>query len=844
MKKFALTTRTYAIICCCFCLSVVKAQVTIPDANMAAALRTLYPTCMSGNVLNTSCPEVVNETSLILNYESISNLTGVQYFTSLTHLECIGNQLTSLPPLPPNLTYINFDYNQINVWPALPSTVTDVEALNNLLPSISSLPPNLQIFSCDNNKLSNLPTLPASLKELYCGANTLTTLPTLPQGLEILRCGYMPSLTLPAFPNTLIHLECPNNDYVTLPALPPNLQKLYCASNKLIQLPVLPNTLFTLDVGFNRLHSLPATLPTSLTQLYCASDSLTALPTLPQTLVYLFCYTNQLTTLPPLPGSLLFIQCYNNKLVSLPPFPPVVFQFDAHNNPNLKCLPYLQQFRGSGTTSFNIANTGIKCLPNAIPHPLIGYLPAVDTLPLCNINNNPNYCSPGGNIQGTVYLLDTDTCPNVITGTKLFPVKMNIYEGATLLQSAYFPGSYSFFTGFSTYTVSVDKELPFISPCAMDSTLVVNSADSVHYNVDFGLKCKPGFDLGVKSVVGRARPGAILPFFITAGDVAAMYNGHCASGVTGLVKITINGPAVYNGPAQGALTPDNVSGNTITWTIPDFGQVDPFTAFNIMLKVNDNAIPGNKICISVSVTPKEGDNNPKNNSLNQCITVTNSLDPNEKVAYPIGTIDTAEKWVTYTIHFQNTGTDTAYRIVLRDTLDDNLDPTTFELLAYSNKTIVRNEYKIVQFNFPYINLPDSFVNEPKSHGYVQFRVKIRDNLAEGAQIKNSASIYFDNNDPVRTNTTVNIFTNPVLTNPFSFNNEPGIKIYPNPANSKVQIIVQGFQPEWIYISDLSGKKLTSQKFEPVLDISSLNAGIYFIEVKGTDGTAVKRLIKL
>lgn len=96
-----------------FCLVVIglmeaKAQyVTIPDANFAAYLQSYYGSCMSGNQLNINCSAVTSATSLDCSYQSISDLEGIQYFTSLTDLNCNGNQLTTLPPLPPSLQSLN-----------------------------------------------------------------------------------------------------------------------------------------------------------------------------------------------------------------------------------------------------------------------------------------------------------------------------------------------------------------------------------------------------------------------------------------------------------------------------------------------------------------------------------------------------------------------------------------------------------------------------------------------------------------------------------------------------------------------------------------------------------------
>ena len=77
------------------------------------------------------------------------------------------------------------------------------------------------------------------------------------------------------------------------------------------------------------------------------------------------------------------------------------------------------------------------------------------------------------------------------------------------------------------------------------------------------------------------------------------------------------------------------------------------------------------------------------------------------------------------------------------------------MLAYSHQPVTQIIGKVARFNFPNINLPDSVNDEPHSHGYVQYRVKLKQGLALGTVIQNTAYIVFDFNAPVVTNTVTN-----------------------------------------------------------------------------------------
>ena len=112
-----------------------------------------------------------------------------------------------------------------------------------------------------------------------------------------------------------------------------------------------------------------------------------------------------------------------------------------------------------------------------------------------------------------------------------------------------------------------------------------------------------------------------------------------------------------------------------------------------------------------------------------CFTITGSYDPNDKQAVPVGLTDAhyvlAGTSIDYTIRFQNTGTDTAFKVVLVDTLDSSLDISTFMQGASSHPYSLKVSGKgnpILTFTFNNILLPDSNVNVLASNGFVSFRI--------------------------------------------------------------------------------------------------------------------------
>lgn len=134
-----------------------------------------------------------------------------------------------------------------------------------------------------------------------------------------------------------------------------------------------------------------------------------------------------------------------------------------------------------------------------------------------------------------------------------------------------------------------------------------------------------------------------------------------------------------------------------------------------------------------------------------------AFDPNDKYGSPAGVgenrIIPRDPSMSYRIRFQNTGTDTAFNIVIVDTLSPHFDLSTFQMGAHSHAMDWTLEDHVLRVSFPNIMLPDSNINEPLSHGFFNFNVATHEGLPLGTELNNKADIYFDFNEPIRTNET-------------------------------------------------------------------------------------------
>ena len=213
----------------------------------------------------------------------------------------------------------------------------------------------------------------------------------------------------------------------------------------------------------------------------------------------------------------------------------------------------------------------------------------------------------------------------------------------------------------------------------------------------------------------------------------------------------------YSTPA-----PSVISGDTLSWNI---NQLIPGASGQIKFYLKLDPIPllnVNDTFVSKAYIDSTGDISGADNVVLLRQQVVGSFDPNDKQESHGGFITAGDlikdNYLTYTIRFQNKGNETVDNIIIRDTLDKLLDGTSVEIAAASNPfqfTIQNGKY--LTWTFDGINLPDSAANDSLSKGYISYRVKPVPAFAIGDTILNGASIYFDYNPAVATNTQVTIF---------------------------------------------------------------------------------------
>ena len=248
-----------------------------------------------------------------------------------------------------------------------------------------------------------------------------------------------------------------------------------------------------------------------------------------------------------------------------------------------------------------------------------------------------------------------------------------------------------------------------------------------------------------------------------------------------------------------------------------------------------------------------------------CSVIIGSFDPNDKQAQPKGITDKnyvkAGTPIHYTIRFQNTGSAPARKVIVVDTLDANLDISTFTEGASSHNYTLAVSGKgkpVLTFTFNNINLPDSTTDALASNGFVGFSIASVSTTADETEINNEAGIYFDFNEPIITNNVMHTIGEPMLedlskginvvakpqvilgtTNALS----TSISLYPNPSKNTVRVM--GIEDGELVLKDITGReRLNISITTETISIEGLTKGFYLYEIrKGSEVLQQGKLIK-
>lgn len=473
-----------------------------------------------------------------------------------------------------------------------------------------------------------------------------------------------------------------------------------------------------------------------------------------------------------------------------------------------------------------------------------------------NAANTSCYCT----ISGTVYNDANGNC-TLDAGEALIPGIMMHCSGMGYAYSNA-SGVYSFLVPTGTYTISecLQPNYP-LAACQQASvatsvtaspgcTNTLNFANAVNYVHDLhviaaGINLPiPGNSYLQKVIVQNE--GTLAESNISLSHV---HDGQLA--LNSSIPATLTQPNVtypnwYNSTGFPALGPGQSAAITVDYSVP--ANIPLGTTVNFYDTVA-HAAPVSTVWLT--------DYSPWNNVAQYQSTVIGSFDPNFKEVSPKGTgpagnITVQDTALTYVIHFQNTGSYFAQNIVLVDSLDPAINVRSLKP-GYSDHqyTTSVSENGVIRFSFHNIRLPwqDGYGDEISS-GMITYSVKLKPNLPPGTQIRNKAAIYFDYNEPVITNTTLNTIGAPLSVNELNRDGSD-IMLYPNPASEVYTLVFNAPKDEHYVLSvvDIEGRTLV-QKMVSIQSgtniiqetTSGIQSGVYIVQLRSENNVLTKKLV--
>ena len=385
--------------------------------------------------------------------------------------------------------------------------------------------------------------------------------------------------------------------------------------------------------------------------------------------------------------------------------------------------------------------------------------------------------------------------------------------------------------------LTVTNVLPYLSQVPNPTPYNLNN--SSHQNIRMVYNTN-GADLSVVITSIQNFSTHLLYYFIHCKNAG----NQCTSAS---ISLNFNSDLTFNSTT---LPNENIADTTLTSSL---GNMCPGDVADYQVTFHINPLSNGNTLTAVANATISGDSEiyPDNNSDSDVNLIYTPYDPNYIAVDRDSVLPdfiTSQHYLNYTIHFQNIGSGSANYVAITQYIDPaTLDEYTMQFLNASSDslTIQTSNTGEVRYIFNNINLASANTDSLQSQGFVKVAFIPKNNLIVGDQIKTSASIVFNSNDSVPTDT-----ANTVIYQSSGLHMvraDYAMKLYPNPANNKVIIAVpQSMIGGKLEITNVEGKLMktaTVADIRTVLDLTDLANGFYIVRFEKQDIYAIQKLIK-
>ena len=428
-----------------------------------------------------------------------------------------------------------------------------------------------------------------------------------------------------------------------------------------------------------------------------------------------------------------------------------------------------------------------------------------------------------------------------IAGIPVLVTNSNItFEGTTNLFGQYSipitaTGGYKIITGVSASSAILqygNSGCGYLESCPASDTITFVTLRDTFQNYNFGFVGSSGIDLAINAGWAPVNNSGIKEYWILYANQAFLFPD------TNPASIVFNyDPNLIF--QSGIPTPiNNVNNHTLTWTVDSFPSPTFVWAKRVraFFTVPSQLAPDYELRNDFHIEPYTGDCDTSNNSIYTEQIAGLPVVPISKEVNPPGEITTGDSLLTYTIHFQNNGIDTAQYIRVLDSLSPYLDPATVQNIGSSP---LYNQFYIgpgvvLTWVFNHANLPDSAINPLTSTGFVSFTAKLKANTGPGNTVRNTAAVSVGNSTLVETNTTTNYIAFPTGIHDLH-SNAVTVSIFPNPFGNTTNVMVEGISDKYDFeLMDITGRavskinSIATSHFQ--FNREGLTAGVYIYHI--------------
>ncbi len=466
----------------------------------------------------------------------------------------------------------------------------------------------------------------------------------------------------------------------------------------------------------------------------------------------------------------------------------------------------------------------------------------------------------GSVVSGTAYYDANSNCTQDAGESGIPNTIIEVYPGPTYTMTDE-NGDYKVYLQPGSYNVGQQTPNNFTNICPGEGnthSVSVSGIGLSYPNNDFAYQ------------TGSQLPDLCVDLGVTAlrrgfeNEMSISYSNYGVAPASNVViELTLDN---YISITEASIPWDSQSANKYTWNIGTLG-VNESGVISLKNYVDLATNIEDLKTFDVSITASESDMNTSCRTTQSTERVVGAIDPNDILVSPVGYgpahLINPTDTLTYKIRFQNVGNYPASLVNIVDTLPAELDLSSLQLGAVSHEyTFEMSGNGILKWTFEDINLPDSTTNERESHGFVQFKIVPKQNLPEHTRIENRASIVFDFNLPVVTNTVYNTIDFELSDKAID---ETKLFVYPNPATSYVNLfmyhpyvaedasknnlesVVQSKIAQ-LEIVGIDGKRhgiaLLEASHQHTINIEALDKGMYLLICTDTEGNQhINKFIK-